>query len=339
VKIIDQIVDQRPAVEGQFNGNFDGLRAVAALMVMAMHIKTIPPLAGGAPGVWLFFTLSGYLLYCSFLRLSNQVNSNIIMAYMTHRVFRIIPLYLVFVFVYAYVFKGWSLDQQNSFLIVQSFFLKDTLHLWTVKQEMIFYLVLPLIMMSFYFIKSTGLRSFILIFGAVLAIYLHSTYDLSLFSTRAHVACFLLGMAAVHVKQYVPSAWSPYIAYSSLALILILCLFVQWNLPIRSFLGILSREHIHRNSFVFFPLCFLLVMSLSRFSSRFWGNRYLRLLGVVGYGFYLWHPLTCELVRGWQLSNIIVFQFCAYSLTFSFALTTYFIIEKPGINLGRQLAI
>ncbi|HEY8016746.1 MAG TPA: acyltransferase family protein, partial [Dongiaceae bacterium] len=42
--------------------NLDGVRAIAALMVLVSHSQWGPPAFGGS-GVWLFFVLSGFLLF------------------------------------------------------------------------------------------------------------------------------------------------------------------------------------------------------------------------------------------------------------------------------------
>lgn len=335
---IDKIVGQRATTGNSFIENFDGLRAVAALMVLSMHLHTIPNLAGGTPGVWLFFTLSGYLLYSGFDRFTKQFNSQVIIAYLVRRVFRIMPLYLVFIFSYAYLLKYyWSPYQADTWFLSQLFFLKPSLHLWTVNAEMIFYFMLPIIFLILIPLKSDQWRLAVLLFFSLVFVGIDKAYDLSFPVIRDFIATFLLGMAALHFRQYIREQYAPFIAYTSFASILFLSAFVPWNEPVRHFFGLHSPVDMYAYGYVFYPLCFLLVASLSRFRSRFWGNRWLRLIGVCGYGVYLWHPLTIELAQRWTV-NPFIYQVTAYVFTILLAVPTYLLVEKPGITLGRYVS-
>ncbi len=155
---VDWVIDNRATTGDRFIGNFDGLRAIAALMVLTMHLHTIPGLALGAPGVWIFFTLSGFLLYMSFLRSREETNSTTIVAYLARRVFRIMPLYIVFLYSYAFLYKGWSPDFQQVWFLTHTFFISGNLHLWTIRTEMVFYVFLPVLVLLLLPIRSQKLR-------------------------------------------------------------------------------------------------------------------------------------------------------------------------------------
>ena len=81
------------------SSGLDGLRAFAALFVVAYHLKTVsgvsfgplnPIVQGGDSGIYLFFALSGYLLYKPFVR--GRVD---LVGYGLKRAGRIVPGYLV----------------------------------------------------------------------------------------------------------------------------------------------------------------------------------------------------------------------------------------------------
>ncbi len=334
LSLLDSIVKNRPSLDGIYVENFDGLRAVAALLVMSMHARTIPTFAGGAPGVWIFFALSGYLLYSGFLRYGGEIQTSGIFSYLARRVFRILPLYLFFAFIYAYVFKGWELDQKNAFFLVQLFFLKGVLHLWTVKTEMTLYLILPFLVFVLFFIRHDLGKAGLLVSLSLANVVLFDHYGFSLADTDAHLAIFMLGMAAVHLNRYVPLKVAPWLAYGSFGMILLLSTFAPWTYALRELFGVTSRVSMYGNTLVFYPLCFVLLVSLSRFKSRFWANRWLRLVGVCGFGFYLWHPMVIEIVREAGITGLRG-QFCCYFFNFLLSVTTYWVIEKPGIELGR----
>ena len=333
----EKIVKNRTSFDGIYFENYDGLRAVAALMVMSMHAKTIPSLAGGAPGVWIFFALSGYLLYSGFSKSTDKLSTKVIFSYLSRRIFRILPLYLVFAFVYAYLFKPWPPEQENRFFLVQLFFLKNTMHLWTVKTEMLLYLLLPLIMFLLFFIKNNTAKWLLLVFLALVNMALFEYFKISIAGTQNHLAIFMLGMAAVHLGRYVSSRLAPWLAYGSFGLILLLSTFSPWTAPLREALGIVNRPEMYGYVWIFYPLCMLLLISLSRFKSRFWANTWLRVVGVCGYGFYLWHPMVIELVRRWDL-DWFWYQCLSYLINILLSITTYMLIEQPGIRFGRTLS-
>jgi peptidoglycan/LPS O-acetylase OafA/YrhL len=334
---VDWIIDNRATTGDQFIGNFDGLRAIAALMVLAMHLRTIPGLALGAPGVWIFFTLSGFLLYTSFLRSSEETNSTTIVAYLVRRVFRIMPLYIVFIYSYAFLYKGWSPDFKQMWFLAHTFFLSGNLHLWTIRTEIVFYVFLPVLVLLLLPIRSHNLRFVTLCCLAVVSWYVFETRLLSVFRGNDFYAPFLLGMAAVHIYERVPPRLAMVVAYAAMTMIVLLSTFEPWTEPLRQLFGIGSRVTMYGNGAVFYPLCFLLVLSVSRFQSRIFGNRWLRLLGVCGYGIYLWHPLTIELVRDWGIEGHL-YQLVCYLLNFALAIATYLVIEKPGIDLGKRIS-
>ncbi len=62
----------------------------------------------------------------------------------------------------------------------------------------------------------------------------------------------------------------------------------------------------------------------------------LRIIGIVGYSFYLWHWVPVILLPH-EWAPILRFSI-ALVATFSASLATFFIIERPGIRLGAKLA-
>ncbi len=132
----------------------DGLRAAACLLVVVFHSHTVggvdfgflnPVISGGDTGVWIFFVLSGYLLYRPFLIHDVDMRS-----YALKRAARILPGYLVALF--ALLFLTGSrlpiehplayLTMTASYQIPLRGFLGPA---WTLAAEVLFYLSLPMI--------------------------------------------------------------------------------------------------------------------------------------------------------------------------------------------------
>jgi peptidoglycan/LPS O-acetylase OafA/YrhL len=321
-----ELVDKRSITGDHFYTNFDGLRALAALMVLVMHVYTVPFLATGAPGVFLFFGLSGFLLYSGFLSIK-QLDSVALVAYLIRRIFRILPLFGFFVLSFAYLFNDWSADQSFTWSMNHLLFLYGQIHLWTIRAEMQFYMVLPLVAVLLVFIPSELYRFILLVTIAAVAMWMFADY----------FAMFFLGMAAVHARKWISQRVGLYLAYISLFSILILSSYVDLTEPLRNLLGIRHRHLMYQYGLVFFPLCFFLLVGVSRFKSRLFSNRWLRLIGICGYGIYLWHVPVMLWLREMDL-NFWQFQISFYVITIGWSILTYRLIELPGIQIGRMIA-
>ena len=335
---VDALIDQRATTGDEFIKNFDGLRAVAALMVFTVHIGTIPHFALGPAGVWLFFALSGHLLYMGFLRSVKVPHSTAIVAYLVRRLFRILPLYFVCVLAMGYLLHEWSPDYRSDWIFEHLIFVRGSGHLWTTVTELVFYLYLPVVVLLLYPVRSERARLWILLALAFMAWYLFE--HLALLEIRGgnpHFAPFLLGMATVHLRDHLPQRWAfPLIVFTLFWLALFSSDFA-WGEPVRRWFGLYRLDHLWGFGFLLYPACAGLVLAVSRSSGRFWSNRWLRLIGVCGFGFYLWHAPIIIAVRDWGIPSPLFELFCFTSTTL-LCITTYLLIEHPGIALGRRIA-
>lgn len=142
----------------------DGLRSVAALMVLAVHMAfftgtlqnpTWGELVGDfSSGVAIFFVLSGFLLYRPFVRAHlARSKSPSVPDYFIRRFLRIMPAYWVCLLVSAWVFHAVEFDGLKRFLahflllrIYSGEFYNDGLgQMWSLGTELSFYFVLPLL--------------------------------------------------------------------------------------------------------------------------------------------------------------------------------------------------
>ena len=97
---------------------FDGLRAIAALLVVVVHVGAASGFtfrsslgqytSRGEIGVSVFFLISGFLLYRPFAAaaLAGRPGPNV-RSYLVRRALRIVPLYWV-ALVVTYLFTGWE---------------------------------------------------------------------------------------------------------------------------------------------------------------------------------------------------------------------------------------
>jgi peptidoglycan/LPS O-acetylase OafA/YrhL len=139
---------------GDRNPGLDLLRVVACLLVVAFHLRTVLHVdfgpfnsfvQGGDSGVYIFFALSGYLLYRPYLR--GPVDLDV---YALKRLARILPGYLVALISLA-VLTGSALPRENPLAYV-SMTAPYTVELrgflgnaWTLSAEILFYACLPVL--------------------------------------------------------------------------------------------------------------------------------------------------------------------------------------------------
>jgi peptidoglycan/LPS O-acetylase OafA/YrhL len=134
----------------------DGLRAVAMTMVIAQHSGLLP---FGWTGVWLFYVISGFVITRGFLAEAGAFASrrSQIAAFMTRRLFRIVPAYAVYV---VLVMAALSFTDIESITAELPYLLTFTFnwrmifgdgsfsgigHLWTISVEEQFYILFPLL--------------------------------------------------------------------------------------------------------------------------------------------------------------------------------------------------
>jgi len=184
-------------------GAFDGLRAVAVLLVVAGHTLdnlvpsgTIPEfvaaIMGNASfGVRLFFVLSGYLITALLLREQSTRGSISLVSFYTRRTLRIFPALYVYLIVMAVtVWLGWLSISSSQFFAAASYtwnygplWITDRTqeggwflgHLWTLSLEEQFYLFWPFV---FVWLPRRYLNAVPWIFAACLPFVRIATYFL-----------------------------------------------------------------------------------------------------------------------------------------------------------------
>ena len=124
-------INSRRSSTGANVGALDGIRGLAALLVLGQH--TAMTGTGGIFGVWLFFCLSGFLLATPFVKQPNRALSWPYMTnYLIRRIKRIVPMYYVMITV-TILFMG-----KIDVAIRHYLFLQADGHYWTITQEMFF---------------------------------------------------------------------------------------------------------------------------------------------------------------------------------------------------------
>jgi peptidoglycan/LPS O-acetylase OafA/YrhL len=141
-----------PNLGDKHTPQLDGIRAFAALLVIASHTNLLNLRGTGGVGVWVFFVLSGYLLSRPFVKNpSNSSNGAYLLQYYIKRIKRILPVYYFSVLLFALFDAGFFISRID--VARHLVFMSVNGHLWSIQQEMLFYLLLPLIAYIQYLLK------------------------------------------------------------------------------------------------------------------------------------------------------------------------------------------
>ncbi len=331
---------------------------MAAIMVMLAHYAALLDLPENSPwrfsftGVDLFFILSGYVFAPSLL--SKQINFP---AHITRRIFRIYPLYLIALCLYAYL--NWTPGKSFDIFIKHLFFLQtlesfDIAYafnpaFWSLPPELEFYLALPLLTK--------------LINGRAIRLYLVLAASISLHLLLAQLSTPLsqaeqLPNTANILVVHLPGLLAEFLIGSTLwiesrknrqsrsAYILCAISLAAWLLLARVYMslghdGIQNSDILRGNIGLMAALCFcpLLLGSLKWPIPRGWLKMIPTGTGNLSYGIYLFHNAMPALFAKQRtlLSAEKFVLLCGMASIFT-AFIAHRTLEKPLRELGRSLA-
>ena len=319
--------------------NFTPLRLALALLVVLGHFVTLPGLheASGIFGyatfaVDMFFVVSGYLIFASF------DNRPLLGGFYIRRVFRIYPLYLAIVIVQGLIMAallggvaehaGGLLRYLGANIIMANFMAYDIggllsgLHnpginpsLWTLKIELAFYFLLPLLWYA-----TRRYSWFLAALYAASTIYAmtmqHYGMDALARQLPGQLRFFAIGMALYHYRDRLTfPTWLGVIA----AVALFLFCHAYFDAPL---------------AMPVVPLCVGLIMYICAFRLPVIPLRH-----DISYGVYLLHgPLIQFSLLLGIFQDTTAFLALLIAAVILLALAAERIIEQPGIECGKWLA-
>jgi peptidoglycan/LPS O-acetylase OafA/YrhL len=334
-------------------GALDGLRGVGALMVIADH--TWGRFTGtGTGGVWLFFALSGFLLARPLILSPREVTApRYWFAYGQRRLARILPMY------YGYVLVVYALSKRFDLALLHAVFLQADGHLWAIPQELLFYLLLPPVMLLIHCLpaRRPGWALLLLIGLIVLCNRWLDHTVIGLLGQnhtrlRPYAGVFLAGVffCFLYYRWYAAGdrAWSrePLTRrlFSGLggALLLLFCFGSSgrlWGSPL-----IFSQEYFGTFGWLAGALVFCILAAQGGALQRALSWKPLRALGIVGLSLYLLHPLVANMLTeaaatyaGVALQGGMRFA-ATLPATYLLACWTYGAIERPMVARARRRA-
>jgi peptidoglycan/LPS O-acetylase OafA/YrhL len=328
---------------------FDFLRFFFAADILLAHLGELSQnkdliflsnLTNAGIGIKGFFVISGFLVAKSY------ANTLSLKEYFIKRIKRIFPAYIVvllFATIILAFFSSYKLSEYFTdinvykYLCWNSVFL-NFMHpclpglfrnnllcavngsLWTLKVEEGFYIVLPFI---FYAIKKS--KKPIFIFGSLYLLSILYWFVMSFYLNKPLLAKQLPG----------------YLAYFVTGVFLFLNFeFVLKNkkkLLLGAILALMISRFSDFQIDVFYPAAFGTIVIVIAYSLSFFNNfgKY----GDFTYGLYIYHFPIIQLFRQYDLFekyNPILMAFCVVSITFFFAVFSWFFIEKRFLDRYKK---
>lgn len=325
------------------NSALDGLRAIAVLMVFAVHthLTSIP----GGLGVDIFFVLSGFLITRLLLQQYSKNGRLDLVSFYTHRFTRLVPalvsMCLVTVAGYAVIKGGFQPDKalfglfavtyvSNVYMTLTGFMTDPFSHTWSLAQEEQFYLIWPLALVL---ILGRGLRfrniGFLSLGLAILSSLAWFLFgSVTPFNPLLKFGGMLAGAAAALLTGTRP--WqSARLAYISVAIFGAAFIAETYGLIGRSITSPLTS------------LCFTFIVLSLAYSetvmSRLLSLGPLVYLGRISYGFYLWHYPILILAFNAHLApwQLVIGTFMT---TLAVSAASFHFLEQPIIRRRDSLA-
>ena len=337
---------EKTSSSGLHIGALDGIRGFAALVVLAEHTGVLKGI--GSLGVWLFFALSGFLLSAPFIRQpSRAVSPGFMGAYLTRRLKRILPMY------YAFLVLAMMMHGKTDEMVRHLLFLQGDGHLWTLPQEMFFYMVLPLVVAALYLLlRGRQLPS--VIFLLALTIIAHrytSTEYIALYGygkkLEPMLGNFLTGMMIAYLyhwlgeNRYFLRLDRTFVRHfcSVTGLVLLLVLIVLSARLVPELKSFNALRHPGFYGFAAGLFILLVVLANNTLLSRVMSFTPLRAVGLVSFSFYLLHPTLIGFIRAeardfagiHHLSGLPMFLLAGIA-TYCLAAFTYTYIERPFLK-------
>lgn len=352
---VEQAGEQRSA-------RIESLRALAALAVLVGHVFLVSQpgglpaltasfarrvLLGGGAAVFLFFALTGYLLFLPWVRRAFDGGRPVLLGrYARNRVLRILPLYWVAVAVLLVLqHGGGSAHQWLRFLTLTQNFSSDTVGtvdgpMWSLVVEVHFYLLLPLLAWALLSLAgaSRGRAAAALgVLGVPSAVlyWVEVTHRVApdlrwQYSLPVTFFFFVPGMGLALLRSHLEATGARLPGPAGRADAWLLASVPVWLLAVNSF----ANAHLCAvGAFLLLGSCVLplqagpLVRSLA--------FRPLAALGIASYSLYLWHFPLVEALWPHPARSLLALLAVAGTVSVVVALVSYRVVEVPFLRLRR----
>ena len=335
------------------------LRGVAALMVVLAHYWGIAGIQPGififlSSGVDLFFVISGFVFAPYLFEKTFSAGS-----FFLRRLFRIYPLYIVSLLVYAAL--KIANGQEANYFLTHLFFLHTTVSrevafyynpaYWSLPPEVEFYIFFPVLILIAKLRKGFTLvvaSAFVLHFFLAFS----SPLNINVFNVPAALNVHLPGLLIEFLLGAIAWRLSGIgLAKATRCLVFFVGVVTWFGSAYLFFFyfrqggdnAVIANDVLRGNTGLFAALSFMfIVTAVGRFDylPPSWLKRLSIRLGNLSFGIYLFHNAAPQILRlfGLQASQLVFAASC-FVLTLVIAQVMNKWLEKPLRNYGRELAL
>ncbi|MFV5345194.1 acyltransferase [Acinetobacter oleivorans] len=339
--------------------NFDLIRLLAACQVVYMHSLNHLKINGLLreffdkflqyfPGVPIFFTVSGFLIFWAFDR------NHDIKKYSLNRILRLYPALYVCLFITVLLlifFSSFSLLTHTSFYIwligqltVLQFYTPEILKfwgvgtpngaLWTITVEVQFYILVPIIFFLMKRLKGAFVL-FLLFISSLIANFYFASFDeniikkLSFVSIIPYLFNFLIGSSF-----YI--FWTKLSKFIQNKFIVWFTIYVVYFLIFGVYLGKETHAYEMSNFFQIITTVLLSLVTLSfAFSHKDLSDKLLK-HNDISYGIYIYHMLVVNTLVAIGFLHEPIYIFFTFIVTIILAILSWKLIEKPALSLKNR---
>jgi peptidoglycan/LPS O-acetylase OafA/YrhL len=342
--------------------SLDGLRGIAALMVVIFHFYSYPGGFYSEPsifkkiteigqhGVSLFFVLSGFVI--TRILINTRSNPEYFSSFFTRRILRIAPLYYIFLMVWFFALpvilsipQADFVDQIPFYIYLQNIYSTFHLpiagppHFWSLAVEEHFYLLWPL---TVYYVPLKHLTKVIVIsiLLVFVARYCMLTNGFAIHDfTFTRIDQILMGafLAILELRNVYRKASVRY--FISIAILVV---------PIAACIYMFAG-HIHfmKELFKYFLLgiVFASLIGIVLSAKNSWLEKILtsssmQYLGKISYGIYVWHVLALIFLQFFFLTRIMILDLTlSVMMTLVMAHFSYYYFEIFFIRLKDRIQL
>jgi len=317
----------------RFQASLHGLRGLAVLYVVASHLGNVgfslmplPLDAIGKVGVWIFFSLSAYLLTS---RLVERVRvgpvRGEVLSYAVHRIFRIYPLYILVLL--AHVAAGdmtWLVMGRHMLLVA------GQAELWAIPTEFQYYLFIPILVLL-------PRRAGIVI--ALVAAAGSMAYALVHPEAVTRSAIPILPKAVPFLTASAVALFAPQCRRNGLLAVVALIGLVASSVAFREVAlhGSLTRWMPWVSLSISLSVAGLMVgLQGPGWLTRLFGMRWLVWIGEISFGVYLLHLFVLRVLTPLALPAFMM-GWLVLGASIAVASVTYLAVERPGIRMGKAI--
>jgi peptidoglycan/LPS O-acetylase OafA/YrhL len=322
----------------------DGVRGLAVMIVILSHTSVFGMYGQGSLGVFLFFTLSGFVLTLPFVERPDRIlRWSAVPRFFVNRALRIMPIFAV-----AVLYIRWFIGEDWTWATTNLTFAGGWTHLWSVAEEVRFYVLFPFVIAALALMPSM-LRVPALLAMVLIAWRFQGAYTIDMmigaqvefffwFFLAGALACFLYRGSA----RFANSAGAQGVA-ETLSLLILAFMFASSDAAVTNiwrpifprwpdgfFLNGWSQPELWCALFV------AMLIGVTAFPnthvSRLFQSWPMRHLGLLSYSLYLFHVPVLMLLEPYGIKGVPLFM-VTFSISYVIAIISYLAVEKPFLML------